>query len=87
MALIKEILDVDESSWEGKILGRGLEWFFREPKGIGKITAELVRRYNVGDNGEDRTTINNRLVMLVRKGLLDHKHEAGQWEYFATTEF
>ena len=87
VALDKEILDVDESSWEGKILARGVEGFFQDPKGIGKIMAELVRRYNVGDSGGNRTTINDRLAMLVSKGLLDRKQEAGQWTYFATPEF
>ena len=83
----KEILDIDESSWEGKILARGLEGFFQEPKGIGKIMAELIRRYNVGDSGGNRTTVNDRLAMLVSKGILDRKQEAGQWTYYATPEF
>ena len=83
----KEVLDVDESSWEGKILARGQDGFFQEPKGIGKIMAELVRRYNVGDSGGNRTTVNDRLAMLVSKGILDRKQEAGQWTYFATPEF
>jgi hypothetical protein len=83
----KEILDVDESSWEGKILARGVDGFFQEPKGIGKIMAELVRRYNVGDSGGNRTTVNDRLAMLVSKGILDRKQEAGQWTYYATAEF
>jgi predicted nuclease with TOPRIM domain len=83
----KEIFDVDESSWEGKILARGLDGFFQEPKGIGKIMAELVRRYNIGDSGGNRTTVNDRLAMLVSKGILDRKQEAGQWVYSATPEF
>ncbi len=87
VAVNKEILDIDESSWEGKILARGLEGFFQEPKGIGKIMTELVRRYNVGDSGGNRTTVNDRLAMLVSKGILDRKQEAGQWVYSATPEF
>jgi hypothetical protein len=47
--------------------------FFQEPKGIGKIMAELLRRYNIGDSGGNRTTVNERLTMLVSKGILDRK--------------
>jgi len=83
----KEKFEVDESSWEGKLLARGLEGFFDEPKGIGKIVQELVRRYNVGDSGGNRTTVNDRLAMLVDKGILDRRQESGQWVYFATEEF
>lgn len=83
----KEVLDVNESSWEGKILARGLDGFFSEPQGIGKIMAELIRRYGVGDSGGNRTTVGNRLTMLVSKGILDRKQEGKQWVYFATPEF
>jgi len=83
----KEKFEVDESSWEGKLLARGLEGFFDEPKGIGKIMQELVRRYNVGDSGGNRTTVNDRLAMLVDKGILDRRQESGQWVYYATEEF
>ncbi|MGB9021947.1 MAG: LAGLIDADG family homing endonuclease [Candidatus Bathyarchaeia archaeon] len=83
----KEVLTADESSWEGKILARGLDGFFQEPKGIGKIMAELVRRYNVGNSGGNRTTVTDRLAMLVSKGILDRKQEAGQWMYFPSPEF
>jgi len=83
----KEKFEVDESSWEGKLLARGLEGFFDEPKGIGKIMQELVRRYDVGDSGGNRTTVNDRLGMLVAKGILDRRQESGQWIYFATEEF
>lgn len=87
VATNKEKFEVDESSWEGKLLARGLEGFFDEPKGIGKIMQELVRRYDVGDSGGNRTTVNDRLGMLVSKGILDRKQESGQWVYFATEEF
>jgi hypothetical protein len=83
----KEVLDIDESSWEGKILARGVDGFFQEGKGIGKIMAELVRRYNVGDSGGNRTTVNDRLGMLVSRGILDRKQEAGQWVYLESPEF
>jgi hypothetical protein len=82
-----EKFDVDESTWEGKILARGVDGFFHEPKGIGKIMAELLRRYNVGDSGGNRTTVNDRLTMLLNKGILDRKQEAGQWVYFESPEF
>jgi hypothetical protein len=87
IAVDKEVLEADESSWEGKILARGLDGFFQEPKGIGKIMAELVRRYNVGDSGGNRTTVNDRLAMLVSKGILDRRQEAGQWVHLASPEF
>jgi len=48
---------------------------------------ELVRRYGVSDSGGNRTTVNERLTMLVNKGILDRKHEAKQWVYFASDEF
>jgi hypothetical protein len=82
-----EKFDVDESTWEGKILARGVDGFFHEPKGIGKIMLELVRRYNVGDSGGNRTTVNDRLSMLLNKGILDRKQEAGQWVYIESPEF
>jgi len=34
VALDKEILDIDECSWEGKILASGHDGFFQEPRGI-----------------------------------------------------
>lgn len=83
----REVLTADESSWEGKILARGLEHFFDEPQGIGKIMGEPVRRYGVGESGGNRTTVGTRLVMLVSKGVLDRKQEKGQYMYFATPEF
>lgn len=83
----REVLTIDESTWEGKILARGLNGFFDEPKGIGKIMGELVRRYGVSASGGNRTTVNNRLTLLVSKGILDRKQEAKQWVYLATPEF
>jgi len=87
VSVSKEKFEVEESSWEGKLLACGLKGFFDEPKGIGKIMHELVRRYNVGDSGGNRTTVNDRLAMLVDKGILDRRQESGQWLYFATEEF
>ena len=83
----REVLEADETSWEGKLLACGLKGLFDEPKGIGKIMQELVRRYNVGDSGGNRTTVNDRLAMLVTKGILDRRQESGQWVYLATPEF
>lgn len=83
----REVLTVDESSWEGKILARGLDGFFNEYQGIGKIMGELVRRYGVSSSGGNRTTVGNRLTMLVSKGILDRKQESKQWVYSATPEF
>ena len=70
-----------------EFLARGIDGFFQEGKGIGKIMAELVRRYNVGDSGGNRTTVNDRLGMLVSRGILDRKQEAGQWVYLESPEF
>jgi hypothetical protein len=82
-----ENFEVDENSWEGKILAIGLSGFFDEPQGIGKIMGELVRKYNVSDSGGNRTTVNDRLAMLVSKGILDRKQEGKQWVYYASEEF
>ncbi len=82
-----EILEVDESTWEGKICAIGLTGFFADGKGIGKIMGELVRRYNVSDSGGNRTTVNDRLAMLVSKGILDRRSEQNQWMYFASDAF
>ena len=87
MTVNKEIIDIDESSWEGKILARGLDDFFQEPRSIGKIMSELVRKYSIADGGGNRETVNDRLAMLVSKGILDRKQEKKQWVYFATPEF
>ncbi len=83
----REVLTIDESTWEGKILARGLDGFFNEPQGAGKIMGELVRRYAVSDSGGNRTTVGNRLAMLVSKGILDRRQEGKQWAYSATPEF
>jgi DNA segregation ATPase FtsK/SpoIIIE-like protein len=87
VAVNHEVIEVDESTWEGKICARGLDGFFDEPKGIGKIMAELVRKYGVGDSGGNRSTVNDRLTMLVSKGILDRRQETGQWVYLASAEF
>jgi len=83
----REVLTVDESSWEGKILARGLDGFFNDPQGIGKIMGELVRRYGISESGGNRTTVGTRLTMLVSKGILDRRQEGKQWVYLATPEF
>jgi len=31
--------------------------------------------------------VNDRLAMLVDRGILDRRQESGQWVYFATEEF
>ena len=82
-----EVLEVDESTWEGKICAIGLTDFFADGKGIGKIMGELVRRYNVSDSGGNRTTVNDRLAMLVSKGILDRRSEQNQWMYSESPEF
>ncbi len=87
VAVNHEVLEVDESTWEGKICAIGLAGFFADGKGIGKIMSELTRRYNASDSGGNRTTVNDRLAMLVSKGVLDRRQEQNQWIYLQSPEF
>jgi len=41
--------------------------------------AELVRKYSIADGGGNRETVNDRLVMLVSKGILDRMQEKTGW--------
>lgn len=51
VAIDKEVFEVDESSWEGKILARAVEGFFNEPKGIGMAGRPAVVGAKVGELG------------------------------------
>jgi len=83
----KEVLDVDESSWEGKILARGLDGFFKDPRRLGGVITELVRRYDVSDSGGNRESVGKALAMLVSKGILDRQGTPAQWQYSESPEF
>jgi DNA-binding Lrp family transcriptional regulator len=82
-----EKFDVDESSWEGRILARGLDGFFKEPRRLGGIVTELVRRYDVSDSGGNRESVGKALAMLVSKGILDRQGTSAQWQYSESPEF
>ena len=87
VATSHEVFDVDESLWEGKILARGLEGFFKEPRRLGSVVTELVRRYDVSDSGGNRESVGKALAVLVSKGVLDRQGTPGQWEYSESPEF
>ena len=83
----KEVFDVDESSWEGKILARGVDGFFKEPKTQGSVMSELVRKYDVSDSGGNRESTRKALATLVSKGILDRQGTAERWHYLESPEF
>jgi hypothetical protein len=84
----KEKIEVDESSWTGKILARGLKGFFEEEKGFGAIMAELERVYSASKtSGGTRKAVQDSLDELCAKGILEREQKAGQWMYRATEEF
>ena len=83
----REKFDVDESSWEGKILARGIEGFFKDPRRLGGVVTELVRRYDVSDSGGNRESVGKALAMLVSKGILDRQGTSAQWQYSESPEF
>jgi len=87
VATSTEKFDVDESSWEGKILARGLDGFFKEPKTQGSVMSELVRRYDVSDSGGNRESTRKALATLVSKGILDRQGTAERWQYSESPEF
>ncbi len=62
--------------------------FFDEPQGFGAIMSELERVYGLSrTSGGTRQSIQDALVDLCAKGILDRKSEANQWTYLATPEF
>jgi hypothetical protein len=82
-----EKFDAEESTWEGKILARGVDGFFKEPKRLGTVVTELVRRYDVSDSGGNRESVGKALAMLVSKGILDRQGTPAQWQYSESPEF
>jgi hypothetical protein len=87
VATSMEKFDVDESSWEGRILARGLDRFFKEPRRLGGVVTELVRRYDVSDSGGNRESVGKALATLVSKGILDRQGTSAQWQYSESPEF
>jgi len=84
----KEVLEADESSHLGKILARGLDGFFDEPKGFGAIMGEMERKYSLArTSGGSRDAVRSALEELVAKGILDRKQEQNQWQYYASDSF
>jgi len=84
----KEVLDVDESSPTGKLLARGIKGFFDEAKGFGAVMGELERVYGLSrTSGGTRQSVQDALVDLCAKGILERKSEANQWMYLATPDF
>jgi predicted nuclease with TOPRIM domain len=84
----KEVLEADEKTMIGKILARGLEGFFDQPRTLGEVMKELERRYALSSSsGGTRQSATNALEELVSKGILDRREENGQWVYFATPSF
>jgi DNA helicase HerA-like ATPase len=83
-----ETLEADESTATGKILARGLEGFFAEPRRFGDIMNELERKYSVSPtSGGSRKAAQSGLDELVAKDILDRKSENNQWVYCATEHF
>jgi hypothetical protein len=88
VAVNKEVLDVDESSPAGKLLARGVAGFFQEAKGFGTVMGELERVYGLSrTSGGTRQSVQDALVELCAKGVLERKSEANQWMYFESPEF
>jgi len=84
----KEVLEVDESSWIGKILARGLAGFFSEEQGFGAIMGELERVYSASrTSGGTREAVQKALEELCTKGILERESKANQWMYRTSEQF
>jgi len=88
VSINKEVLEVDESSWIGKLLARGLAGFFQEEQGFGAIMNELERVYSASrTSGGTRDAVQKALEELCAKGILERESKANQWMYRASEEF
>jgi len=88
VSVSKEVLEVDESSWIGKLLARGVAGFFSEEQGFGAIMSELERVYSASrTSGGTRDAVQKALEELCAKGILERESKANQWMYKATEEF
>jgi len=88
VSVSREVLDIDESSWIGKLLARGLAGFFSEEQGFGAIMGELERVYSASrTSGGTRDAVQKALEELCAKGILERESKANQWMYKASEEF
>jgi len=88
VAINKEVLEADESTHLGKLLARGLDGFFDQPKAFGAIMGELERKYSISrTSGGSRQAVQSALEELVAKGILDRRQEQNQWMYFCSDSF
>jgi len=87
VSINKEKFPVDESSWIGKILARGVAGFFEDRKDFGQIMNELERVYSASKtSGGTREAVQKALDDLCAKGILDREQRLGG-PYQATAEF
>jgi len=88
VSVSREVLEVDESSWIGKLLARGLAGFFQEEQGFGAIMGELERVYSASrTSGGTRDAVQKALEELCAKGILERESKANQWMYRASESF
>ena len=88
LAVNREILEIDESMWIGKLLARGLAGFFQEEQGFGAIMSELERVYSASrTSGGTRDAVQKALEELCAKGILERESKANQWMYRASESF
>jgi len=60
----------------------------QEAKGFGTVMGELERVYGLSrTSGGTRQSVQDALVELCAKGVLERKSEANQWMYFESPEF
>ena len=84
----REVLEVDESSWIGKLLARGLAGFLQEEQGFGAIMGELERVYSASrTSGGTREAVQKALEELCAKGILERESKANQWMYRTSEQF
>jgi len=84
----REVLEVDEDTWIGKLLARGVAGFFSEEQGFGAIMGELERVYSASrTSGGTRDAVQKALEDLCAKGILERQQKANQWMYSASPEF
>jgi len=88
LAVNREILDIDESMWIGKLLARGVAGFFSEEQSFRAIMGEFERVYSASrTSGGTRDAVQKALEELCAKGILDRQQKANQWMYKASEEF
>jgi len=84
----REILEIDESMWIGKLLAGGAAGFFSEERGFGSIMSELERVYSASrTSGGTRDAVQKALEELCAKGILDRQQKANQWVYRESAAF